>query len=520
MISVMIADDEYLIRQLVKKSVNWSELDMSIMWESENGLSALQIIRENRPDIALVDINMPFANGIELARAVFEEELPTKIVFITGYQEFEYAKKAIEYKVFDYILKPIRQEELLTVLKRLSALILQERRDKRGAEVLLNVKDMELLRSMAQGKPVQQQEKRPPAWETIFGEEYYVLVIRPDGIQKIVNRQALLNRLFKEAWLFLRWNRGIETIGYAEWDEYDVLVMPGRQQEDKERSIREEAELLRSHLAEKEEHTVTIGISVSHRGETELVAGLSEAISAAARRFNENGNKVYIWNSGMADWETKMRIRAREVLKLLETFSRKSLLKQEDDLEGFLKLIEEKDLSEECVKVLAMRLIAIMITFEEGAEQGILFSQFYASVMRCEQLCEVEELCHQWMQYEREQYQNFKTKKYSELVENSRVYINTNYADYGLSLNQIATNLNVNPAYLSNLFKQEMGMTITKYITACRMGKAAEILNNVPECTLSELSNQVGYNDPYYFSRSFKKYYGVSPLHYRLENDA
>lgn len=510
MISVMIADDEHLIRQLVKKSVNWSELDMSVMWEAKDGQIALQMIRENKPDIAIVDINMPFTNGIELAKTVREENLTTRIVFLTGYQEFEYAQKAIEYGVFGYILKPIRTEELSSVLKRLGKRILQERNQ---TEISPSVKRMDLLRWIATGRPLEKVEAYPESWNDIFLKKYYVLILRPDRVQQLANLQALLMQQLQKAWTFLEKEQGCHTIGYLEHDKYNVLVVSA------DRGNLENAELLRRHMERTEEHTVTIGISGIHSGIEEVSAGLQEAVQAAAIRFNSSYNRLYIWEPCLAEQEAKMRIRAQEVLELLDTFSRKRLLKQEDNLDELLKLIEERNLSEDYTKILAVRLIAITISFEKGVEYGVPFSQFYGAIMRCEQLKDVEELCHKWMQYERERYLAVRTKKYSNLVQNSKAYITQNYADHKLSLNQIAAVLNVNPAYLSNLFKQEMEITITEYITACRMGRAAEILNGTPECTLAEISDQVGYNDPYYFSRSFKKYYGVSPLRYRLEND-
>jgi len=512
----MIADDERLIRQLVKKSVNWSELDMSVMWEAKDGQVALQMIRENTPDIAIVDINMPFTNGIDLAKTVREENLATRIVFLTGYQEFEYAQKAIEYGVFGYILKPIRPEELSSVLKRLGKQILQERNQ---TEVSPSVKRMDQLRRLASGRPMEKGEVYPESWDELFRKKYCVLVLRPDGVQQLANLQALLMQILQKAWTFLEKDQGYETMGYLEADKYDVLVLNAEASEKGMNIVLRVVEALRRHMEKTEGHTVTIGVSSVHSGADELNMGLQEAVQAAAGRFNGSNNRVYVWEPRLAEQEAQMRVRAQEILEILDTFSRKSLLKREDNLDELLKLIEEKNLSEDYSKILAVRLSAITMSFEKGVEYGIPFSQFYGAIMRCERLEEVQKLCHQWMQYEREQYLSVGAKKYSKLIQSSKAYITQNYADHKLSLNQIATVLNVNPAYLSNLFKQEMEITITEYITACRMGRAAEILNHTPDCTLAELSDQVGYNDPYYFSRSFKKYYGVSPLRYRLEND-
>ena len=74
--------------------------------------------------------------------------------------------------------------------------------------------------------------------------------------------------------------------------------------------------------------------------------------------------------------------------------------------------------------------------------------------------------------------------------------------------------LYVNPTYISNQFRKEMNITITEYITACRMRAAVRIIGEEPDTPLVEVAQRVGYRDPYYFSKSFKKYYGVTPKRY------
>ena len=127
MISVLIVDDEYLLRSLIRRSINWDQLGMEVVGEAGDGEEAIDFIRANHPQIALVDINMPIMNGLELAQKCQEEGLDTNIVFLTGYREFEYAKQAVAYQAFDYLLKPLDTKDMTAVLTKLRQKIEQER---------------------------------------------------------------------------------------------------------------------------------------------------------------------------------------------------------------------------------------------------------------------------------------------------------------------------------------------------------------------------------------------------------
>ena len=112
MISVLIVDDEYLIRSLIRNSISWTEFGMEVVGEAGDGEEALAFIAAHQPQIALVDINMPILNGLELAQKVQERHYRTRIIFLTGYRDFEYAKQACDLGAFAYLLKPIEDDKL------------------------------------------------------------------------------------------------------------------------------------------------------------------------------------------------------------------------------------------------------------------------------------------------------------------------------------------------------------------------------------------------------------------------
>ncbi|MEI3473176.1 MAG: response regulator [Blautia faecis] len=127
MLKIFIIDDEYFERQSLIRNINWSSLDIKVSGEANNGLSAFETISKEAPDIAIVDINMPKMNGLDLISLPNENNISCKYIILTGYDEFEYAQKAIKLNVFDYILKPINYENLEKCLRNLSAQIYSER---------------------------------------------------------------------------------------------------------------------------------------------------------------------------------------------------------------------------------------------------------------------------------------------------------------------------------------------------------------------------------------------------------
>ena len=127
---IIIVDDEYLIRSLIRNCIDWDEMDIEIVGEASNAHECLSLIEKNKPDIVLTDINMPLTNGLDMSQHLLEKYPEIKVIIITGYNKFEYAKTSIRLGVSDFILKPIDDEEL-----ELSVLRVKEKIEKEKAEI-------------------------------------------------------------------------------------------------------------------------------------------------------------------------------------------------------------------------------------------------------------------------------------------------------------------------------------------------------------------------------------------------
>lgn len=125
-IKVLIIDDEYLIRNLIKNCIDWNELGVEIIAEASNAIEGINLINKEKPDIILTDINMPVTDGLDMSKCILEKYPDIKVVVITGYNEFEYAKRSIKIGVSDFILKPIDEDELRNSILKLKNEILDE----------------------------------------------------------------------------------------------------------------------------------------------------------------------------------------------------------------------------------------------------------------------------------------------------------------------------------------------------------------------------------------------------------
>ena len=118
MYSMIVADDELWIRERIITSIDWKKIGITAIGEAADGEEALALCRELKPDIILTDIRMPGINGLDFIKTLYEEKIVTKVVIISGYSDFSYAQKAIKLGVVDYILKPVENAELVTIVKK------------------------------------------------------------------------------------------------------------------------------------------------------------------------------------------------------------------------------------------------------------------------------------------------------------------------------------------------------------------------------------------------------------------
>lgn len=527
MISVLIVDDEYLIRSLIRNSVRWEAYGMEVVGEAGDGESALSFIRTFQPQIALVDINMPILNGLELAQKAREGNYKTHIIFLTGYRDFEYAKQAVTYQAFDYLLKPIDADELAETLIRLSGQIAREQRlvdhvqkiekqSDRGKRLLRE----RFLRRLVFGRMHMTQQQLTEQMRrleiSLEPRNLAVMVVELDLTDRNEDDglyvYAVLNMLEE----LLEASGSFSHIeGISEIDNCAV-VLCNADGEGRElcRLLREAWRELTGIVGEHFPFTLAAGVSRRYQGYDRLGTAMQEAMDALGEKFYHSDRSLFFQSEAPVQTGN---------LSIFKSFNFEELQlhihsgEREEGLQifrEFFRQLREEQAPEAVSKMAAMGLAAVLYSLSAKYElpPEIMQSDGESVSRRIDKSCTCDEMervltdCYNrlmdWLQ---------ESRKVSKLVHMAKEHIQQNYTSSDLSLKKIAAAVFAAPAYVSSLFKKEMGLSVTEYITVCRMQRAAELLHSRPDSSLTAISEQVGYTDPYYFSRCFKRYYGVTP---------
>ena len=134
--TILLVDDEEEVIQAIMKKIDWNSLGFSVIGYACNGVKAFEMVEEFQPDVIMTDIKMPYMDGLELSNRVKAEFPAAKILFFTGFDEFEYAKEAVHLEAEEYILKPINSAELTNIFTQLKRKLDQEINEKRNVEIL------------------------------------------------------------------------------------------------------------------------------------------------------------------------------------------------------------------------------------------------------------------------------------------------------------------------------------------------------------------------------------------------
>jgi two-component system response regulator YesN len=527
MISVLIVDDEYLIRSLIRNSIPWEKYGLEVIGEAGDGEEALSFIEIHRPQIALVDINMPICNGLELAQKVQERRFPTRIIFLTGYREFEYAKQAVAYQAFDYLLKPISIQEMVSTLTRLRQEIdaeqesfahIQriERQSSKGKQLLRE----RFLHQLAFGRVHKTSSQLSAEFQRLE------IDLMPDGLLAMVVEievngpewddglyvYAVMNILCE----LLRENGAFQHINEIfEVDTCAVVLCNAVDEAYWEAAMRTVWDHLIKIMEQHFPFSIVGGVSSIFQGYEKISAAVKSAMEALGGRFYQTEQQLFFVGLPAAGSgslaSTFSSVNLEELQTCVDVGNREE---GEQLIRGIFQRMRQEQVQEIYYRMAALGLLAILYSL--SAKYKISPEK-----IQTEETSISERICKSGTCYEIEEllldcYNRFMdtlqmSRKVSKLVLAAQDYIKENYQLSDLSLKKTAAAVFAAPAYVSSLFKREIGVSMTEYITICRMKKAVELLKQERDISLVTVSEQVGYTDPYYFSRCFKKYYGVSP---------
>lgn len=516
MYRLMIVDDDALARDVICHSINWNDIGISEVATAIDGQDALQKCVEFNPNIVITDIRMPNMDGLQLVQKLAELLPEIKTIIISGYDEFDYAQKAVQFGTCDYLLKPCSPEELTESVRRLiSGMVEQETKMEKHAELARET----VVKQLLEGR-----------FRTLvdlsiashyFGSNWHhqsgwrIALLRVDDLLLFIqenqnNEQSRIQFSISNILEYL--TRSYDHVTFCSYGEGEwALIMLAEDYKDILIDIKEMIQRILK-------ITVSIAVSASIESVSNIQSGLKEA---------------------------------KQLLRYRSALGRDIIIEHNDIRYLHLERIITVDVEQHVDK--------IMDCEEAGAVQSIFWTlhqelttraydiqsvhdfafEFILSVHR-----KAESLGHLLDQDERHSLLNIhKQIKLFEVVRDvldylklyvmsvvvelnegkprsNNIYIDrcmslfqTRYKE-NLSLAAIALELEITPNYLSHLFKQELGVTFLDALTEVRMIKAKKLLKS-SMLRNYEIAEQIGFNSPEYFAKVFKRYTGISPSDYR-----
>ena len=535
MVKVFLVEDEVVMRNGIKNNIPWEQEGFEFAGEASDGELAYPLIKKEKPDILITDIRMPFMDGLELSRLVKKELPQIKIIILSGYNEFDYAKTAINIGVTDYLLKPISSAKLLEAVKKVADMIEKEqdnarlikRYEKEMEENILQEKH-KLWGALASNRlsTIELLEKGQRLGIDFTASAYQVFLFKlmqegdATGCSEELNRASeKVNELAGSWEHVLSFDRSPE--GWA-------FLIKGESEEEVQSTYletrKELLELVESYP--KVEYFGGIGNVVHRIGD--IQTSYKEAARAFSSRFFLDANqiadsaevvRVQTEQDGKID-VSKMLSKKREH-ELVERFLKNGTT---EEVDSFLDELFQNIGEQNCKSLLYRQYVVMDLFFCASDFLGNLEIDIENLPEECRDINQIvekaedtENLRYQIGNLFTETMQlrdSHSKKKYSKLLEDAKAFIDENYKHDEMSLNTVAAQVNISPSYFSTIFSSEMGQTFVEYLTHVRLEKAKELLM-CSNMRTAEIGYEVGYKDSHYFSYIFKKVVGCSPKEYR-----
>ena len=535
-IKVFLVEDEMVIRRGIKNSIDWEKEGYIFCGEASDGELAYPMIIKEKPDILITDIRMPFMDGLELCKLV-KKELPNiKILILSGYDEFDYAKEAIRLGVTEYLLKPISSGKLLEALNGVSESIRREKEDK------------DLVRKYMEEMRENTEHEKQKFFEQMIAGNLSMADALETGKKYEMNLSAGMYNLLLFRFTLGEENRKSgELLGEAEYAieklterlEYVFEFQRGVEgwafllMADNEEQMSERVKELSKDLEEIMKNYSTIayfgGIGQPVARLRELEESFREAERALAARFTMELNRIIsvedIRMAQNVDTLDDIEITSFGEIEKTRTMLEKFLNNgAEDEIDEFVD-VYINELPEENLKSVLMRQYIIMdayivmMSFCEKIEgiEGEMQAQseeLKNSMKTIQTLEEIKNYIRMLLKKIIGVRDTISGRRYSDIIEIAKDQIRKTYMSDEISLDTIAAEVGMSPSYFSSIFSKEMGKTFVEYLTEIRMDRAKELLM-CSSMKTSEIGYEVGYKDPHYFSYIFKKTQNCTPKEFR-----
>ena len=542
MLKIFLAEDEVVVRETIKRMIPWEELGFELVGEAADGEMALPLLIRQQPDLLITDIKMPFMDGLTLARLAKKKIPGLKVVILSGYDDFNYAKQAIGIGVEDYLLKPITKNALIERLSEIRSRYEHEKTQKeyyekfqREMQAYEKNSSRDFFEALVGGSMdmMEVYKRAEKLGLDIVAEAYNVLIFTMNCDEDFSGQRDEYSSWEAESLELLEnffAGHSSAMLFRSNIFSYGVLLKGQRETiEENTRACVDEIRKILSRQDGRREWFLAVGQSVERL--SQIQKSYHTASRAFSQRYLYDENILYYDEmetmehpGGQAETEDNAYLQKVDVNALNPAILQKFLSNGlQEETENFVKDYFYA-IGQEPMESLVFRNYVILnvrfsvISFIKGlgcdtnemesadteevlAESGKNMESAIAYAKKMiSQAIEIRD-------------QNSGNKNRS-ILKTAVDFIDSHYMDEEISLNTVANVANVSSNHFSALFSQNMGQTFIEYLTTLRMNKAKELLR----CTgmrSSEIAGEIGYKDAHYFSYLFKKTQGMTPSDYR-----
>jgi two-component system, response regulator YesN len=538
---LLIVDDEVEVRKGIINKIQWEELGYEIVAEGENGKEALELFEKTLPDVVLTDIKMPFMDGLELSRIIKEEYPTTRIIVMTGFDEFEYAHKAIKLNVSEYLLRPISAQELTDILTKVKKQMDEEIAEKENVEALRDYyrESIPILREKFLASLVTSAIKKEEIEEkcknyelNLKGESFMVSIVSIDEnkVKENTEDHSNLNKdtdegkaLLKIAVLNIveeiieKYNLG--TVFLNDENVVMITVSEDRDREAVSANTLNVLEELKRTVEKFLKSTVTIGVGNVCEDIALVRHSYENAMAALEYRIFMGKNKI-IWIEDIEPMSAnKLVFDESKERALSSSIKVGTTAEAAAAIDKFFEEIINSKASFKDYQIYIMEMLTTILKAarDSNVDTDEIFGHNYNLFIDLHSLRNMQE-AQGWFKGISIKIMNYivqgRQDSYQLLVEEAKDYVKENYGSSDVTINGVCGKLHISPTYFSFIFKKETKTTFINYLTNYRMESAKEYLRTTSLKTF-EIADKVGYSEPNYFSYSFKKKFGVSPSEYR-----
>lgn len=527
MYSVIVVDDETWILKLIRKIVDWEALGFRVMADASDGKTALQLITEQRPDLVITDIRMPGIDGIGLIKATRELNIDSEFIIISGYSDFEYARCAVTYDAFGYLLKPLGKEEFKDVLRRVGERI----GEKRKLQKKIEDSDTRMLENDIK--------------QTISGQNRNVSI-------NVLNAQYGTNfkdglfcaTIFKQDFSGRNSNNVYDNSQYLRFlaemkekycaqfqemvffsgmtDDQVILIINTKSHEDT--TIKRTLQNILAEYEERADFTGVFKLTICIGPRMEQFDAICESYGTASEAMKA---RAILGHGHVIDAnEAAHRITRVSNIIALKDAKKLSQLFDVFDADGAASAIADIFSSAQqgypgnavICHLAAYEIVDVLLSSmgRKGMQscEGVpTRQQAVFGIDSCVTEGQIARYLVQLLGEFAVIHAKERHDSGDQLISEIKAFVADNYMS-DISLDDIARRVCLNPTYVSELFKKKTGENFSKHLTDFRIDIAKDLLKDV-RYKIVDVSEKVGYKDSKYFSRLFKKRVGVNPTDYR-----